>query len=53
VELDKVLADVAKKKATDRLFDKLGINESKDGGDKESDDPKEKLKKSLRGLFGK
>jgi AsmA protein len=50
VELDKVLTEIAKRKASDRLMKKLGIEESDKDGDEESD-VKEKLKKGLRGLF--
>ncbi|MGI9290138.1 MAG: AsmA family protein, partial [Gammaproteobacteria bacterium] len=48
VELDKVLADLAKKKAEDRIMKKLGLDE--EDGD-ETEDTKEKLKRGLRGLF--
>lgn len=49
VELDKVLKDLAKRKAEDRLMKKLNLDD--DDGDDEDDDVKEKLKKGLRGLF--
>jgi AsmA protein len=57
VELDKVLGDIAERKAKKKLLKKLGLDEpdetdgETENGDDKSLDPKEQLKKGLRGLF--
>jgi AsmA protein len=57
VELGKVLGDIAERKAKEKLLKKLGLDEpdetdgETENGDDKSLDPKEQLKKGLRGLF--
>ncbi len=53
VELGKVMGDIAEKKVKQKLFRKLGIDEPEESnnGEEKSSDPKEQLKKGLRGLF--